>query len=145
MSWLGSLFGAKDLQTQANADNAAQQQALQDYAPGGRVYESILNSQGQAAADAAWNTATGHVQAEVGDSQNIDTQLTDAFQQGAQEGAQNMAQTAGQLFSAFIAKPSTVALQALLKAIPWWWWLVGLGFLFFYFGGAARVKRLAKG
>jgi len=51
--------------TETALHDTTQTTAFNDYAPGGRIYNNILQTQGQAAADAAWQSVQDHYATEA--------------------------------------------------------------------------------
>lgn len=116
MSWIGSLFGAEELQTAGDAADAKlAEMNNRDYAPGGRLYEKIKRERGQAAADAAYLAVQGNL--ETGRTGDVDAQISEAFDEGLKEGAGNITGFASGVFSFFGR-----ALGAILLGIPVWAW-----------------------
>jgi hypothetical protein len=118
MSFIGSLFGADELQATGDAADARiEEMNRRDYAPGGRLYERIKRERGQAAADAAYQTVLGHL--ETGRTGDVDAQINTAFQEGLQDGRNNITGFVSNVFG-FVGK----ALGAILLGIPVWVWAV---------------------
>lgn len=139
MSFLGSIFGADDLQKEGDALDAklaAMNNA--DYAPGGRLYNKVAATSGTAAADANYDAVVKNLQ--TGATGDVDAQINEAFKEGLQEGANNITGFVSGAFK-FVGK----ALGAILLGIPVWVWL-GVGVVvFFYLGGGNIIRRkLAK-
>lgn len=67
------------------------------------------------------------------------------FVEGAQEGLNNVLQAPGKVVGAVGSGAGTL-LWGVLKNIPWWVWLGGLGALFVWLGGLELIRgSLAKG
>lgn len=116
MSLIGYLFGADELQATGDAADAKlEEMNRRDYAPGGRIYEQIKKSSGQAAADNAWQKVQG--QLATSKTGNVDLQINDAFKEGLQDGANNITGFVSGIFN-FVGK----ALGAILLGIPIWAW-----------------------
>jgi len=131
---LASIFTGQN-ETAKSQSLDAQLAALNqsEYAPGGRLYNQTLATQGQAAADANWAVVQGHTSSSAQASTTYNAQIADAAVAGAQQGIQNIADFTNGAFFGF------------LKAIPLAVWIVAGGALFFYMGGASLLKgSLAK-
>jgi hypothetical protein len=123
MSFLGSLFGADDLQKEGAALDA-QLAALneRDYGPGGRYYN-------------AGNYEVIKQNLETGATGNVDSQINEAFFEGLQEGKNNITGAVGGTFDLFGG-----GLGAILKGIPWYVWAG----VFLYFAWPFIGARLAR-
>ena len=122
MSILSKIFGGDDLQAKGD-ELDAKLTALntKDYAPGGKLYTASTWAQVQQ------NLSTGA----TGD---VDAQINAAFQEGLDDGANNVTGFLGGIFD-FVGK----GLGALLKAVPWWVWLGVLAYVLFTTGIAQRL------
>ena len=74
--------------------------------------------------------------------------VSGAFGEGLKEGAQNVLEAPGKAAAAITGAANQAAsgvFYGIIKNIPWWAWLVGLGALFVWMGGLSLVRgRLAK-
>lgn len=130
--WLG---GGSQLQTQSNALDA-QLTTLnqQDYAPGGQVYNAIAATNGQAAADTAYQQVQQNA-AKSAAAGTVQSQLQAAGAQGAAQGLQSLASG--------IQSAVSGVFDTLFKLMPWQAWAGIAIFVFIYFGGPKWIKKAA--
>lgn len=135
------VFGSgSELQSaDVRAENKAA--AYADYSPGGRIYNQILNTRGQKAADAAWKAVQANYAAE-GDL-NVLQEEQLAGQEGANQGLQAVEALPGQVAGG-IFNFSGATLWGFIKSIPWWVWLLLIGAGFVYLVGPAVVLGRAR-
>lgn len=135
MSFISSLFGSGKLQADGDAADAKLAEMNQrDYAPGGRLYNKIATQQGTAAADAAYQQTLNNL--ESGATGNVSSQIDAAFDEGLQDGANNITGFVSGAFK-FLGK----ALGSILLGIPVWVWLAVGAAAFFYLGGGVWIRR----
>lgn len=107
MSWLGSLYGADELQTQGDALDAKLK---------------VLND--KALASGRWDQVT-YDQAEKnrlgGATGNVDQEIDQAFKEGWDQGFDNVTSGIRSGLSTAVSFPT----KFILSSIPWWFWLVG--------------------
>jgi hypothetical protein len=138
MSWLPSwLLGGVDLQAeQARSDalDARIAAANQDLV-NRRVWSSAQFDAAQA--DVAAGNASSGVD-------NVVNSVDSEFRAGAAEGLHNVLAAPGQVVGA-AGSLSGELLWGIIKKIPWWAWLAGLGALFVWMGGLSLLRgRLAR-
>ncbi len=135
MSFISSWFGADELQATGDAADAKLAEMNQrDYAPGGRLYNKIAAQQGTSAADAAYKATLNNL--DTGATGNVSAQIDAAFEEGLQDGANNITGFVSGAFK-FVGK----ALGSILLGIPVWVWLALAAIAFFYLGGGAVLRR----
>jgi len=118
------LYGADDLQKQGDTlDGQLRDINERDYGPGGRYYTPDNYTRTQ---DNLASGATG----------DVSQQLDDAFQEGLDEGANNVT---GVISGAF--KLIGKGLGAVLLGVPAWAWLLGIVALWVYLG-APGLRQL---
>ena len=134
MSFLASLFGADEEQKRADALDA-QLEALnkRDYSPGGVIYATISERDGEAAAEQARQATEDHLTIQRMQDKDVSGQIDQAFREGLNEGAANIRQG----FDSAVFG----TLKTLLKTVPVSVWIAAAVFGFIYFGGWALVSR----
>ena len=139
MAWLGldKLFLGVDLnaeQQRSNTLDAQIQDANQKLEDAGYVKPGYTEL-------AAQDISAGNVSTDVwhvGDSVNSE------FAAGAAEGLNNVLTAPGKAVGAIGGGASTL-LWGIVKNIPWWVWVAGLGALFVWMGGLSLLKgRFAR-
>ena len=128
MSIIGKLFGADKLQAEGDALDA-KLAALnsRDYAPGGKLYTPA-------------NWAAVQQNLGTGTTGNVDKQINAAFQEGLDDGADNVTGFTSGIFD-FLGK----GLGSILKAVPWWLWLGVIVYFLFTTGiGQRLIARAAR-
>jgi len=139
MAWLGldQLFLGTDLsaeQQRSNELDAKIQAANQKLEDAGYVQPGYTQLAAQDIA--AGNASTGAADV-VG---SVDSE----FVAGAKEGLQNVLTAPGKAVG-LVGSGANTLLWGILKNIPWWVYLAGLGALFVWMGGLSLLKgRLAK-
>jgi hypothetical protein len=84
---------------------------------------------------AAGNESTG--------ADNVAASVNSEFVAGAKEGLNNVLEAPGKAVGAIGGGASTL-LWGILKNIPWWAYLAGLGALFVWMGGLSLLKGRLK-
>lgn len=131
MSWLPDWltgYDAENAARGARADAELNRMAQEDYlTPGGRYYseENAAAVRRNYETDAYLNDAQAH------------EAIDQAFDEGWQEGRQNVSNTITGALNRIIADP----LRAIIGGLPWWLWLAAALFVFGYFGGFGWLKR----
>jgi hypothetical protein len=139
MAWLGldKLFLGVDLtaeQQRAQQLDAGITAANQQLVDAGYWDQATFD---QAQTDiAAGNVSTG--------TNDVLASVDSEFAAGAQQGLQNVLHAPGAVVGAVGSGASTL-LWGILKNIPWWVWIVGLGALFVWMGGLSLLRgRFAR-
>jgi hypothetical protein len=132
MSWISDLFGGNEAQARADSLDNQLKASEADYAPGGRVYNSIAATQGIDAANKAYATVQGHVAAGTAADAHIGAQIDQAFTDQLNTEISDV----GGAVSTAVKVPFKLA----WSAIPWQVWVLGAVLLFFYMGGAKLLK-----
>lgn len=135
MAWLlDKLFGADDLQSEGDALDAELRRVNErDYSEGGRIYNIIEQSSGQAAADGAYQTVLDNLTS--GATGNVSQQLEQEFDLGWEEGKQNVTGAVSKAFSVVTDIAGTV-----LKGVPWWIWAL----VILYFAWPILAPMIAR-
>ena len=134
MAW-SDFFLPSGAQTADEAEaNAARQKALLEERLAARQAEGTL-SDDQAA----------RYQSELMLAMNDQNAAAwEGFKEGAAEGLNNVLNAPGKVVGA-VGSSLSQAVWGVLKNIPWWVWLVGLGALFVWMGGLSLLRgRLAR-
>jgi len=141
-SWVNHVVSGTPTAGELQAQSAALDQQLMNgvpgtnfggdyaqYAPGGSVYKQILDSRGQAAADAAWQSVSGDLSAQVAYTNAIPGQIGQAAEAGAQQGLDNV-------FAGVQGLPGKF-----LGLLGYQWLIVAAIALFFWLGGAVFLRN----
>lgn len=139
MSLIGWLFGADKLQAEGDRlDGQLAAMNQRDYAPGGAVYTKIEAAHGTEAADAAAAQVNSNLTASK--TGNVDEQINQSFDEGWQEGQNNVSGFIKGTLNRIIADP----FKAIVFGLPWWVWVLGIGFLLWKFGLLNGLWRRVK-
>ncbi|MEI6075555.1 MAG: hypothetical protein WCS94_08285 [Verrucomicrobiota bacterium] len=103
-----------------------------DYAPGGVIYQQIEDTQGTAAADAAYAADQTNLATQQSDTATFKDQVTAAAQQGAADGLNKGKSAVNGFF------------ESLFGVIPASVWIITAVGLFLYFGGWQWLTRKAR-
>lgn len=130
------LYSGVDLEAedQRARDSKAQLRALneKDYAPGGRLYEKALDTQGPVTALVNYQTVEQHL--DIADAEpSVTDQVQGAFAESLEENTRGVRKGIGTVVS------------IPFKLIPWQVWLLLLLALFVYMGGHTWLRgRLSR-
>ena len=112
---------------------------------GGATYNTILTTQGKAAADAAWAQVQVNLAADQADTASYNGQVADAAAQGAAQGLNDLGQgVADAVSKGSQAVNNTLwfAIKNFFGAIPiTGWLLIGVG-LFIWIGGLGYIRGI---
>jgi hypothetical protein len=92
----------------------------------------------QEAADANRNFAEANARNGTAD---VVGSVTDAFEEGAKEGAQNVLKFPGQAVG-YISDAASISLKEILSKLPWWAYVGGLAALFVWLGGLTLLRGI---
>jgi len=116
---------AASMQASIDATDAALRDLNEtDYGPGGRIYESIAERRGQAAADNANALVMQH---------DTPTNVSEQLAAAGREGAQGGLQTGLNLPFSFV------------RSVPWQVWFFGAIALFLWLGGGVWLVKKSRG
>lgn len=96
-----------------------------------RIASGYYNAAQAAQVQQSWETDAYLTPAQA------DAALNDAFDEGWQEGQQNVSTFIGGTLNKVVGSP----LKAILGGIPWWVWLALIVGLFFYLGGFTFLRK----
>jgi hypothetical protein len=134
MSLFGLIFSnSAEQRRQSELDAQIREMNERDYSPGGRIYERIEAERGAAAAEGAWETVRGAINA-----QGIDVrgELREAFGEGLREGADSVSARVGGVVDSVVGTTG--------RLIPWQVWIILGVLLLFWMGAGPMLKDLLK-